>query len=210
MLVMEKVSSVISRGAMYELLYQPKEHDAAASKAIDNLFNCTVQLYFTVLKIIALCRRLLSKSTTQRAMHSFFNPEEVSEFFARCEGLEMQADREASNCHSVRSQRSDAKTEELLQILQNSIDLTKNRMDNVLLRMNRDEQAKILGWISNISYGLNHQTVTDERTAGTCEWILDHRDYLKWKQKDSLSTLWLCGTGKLQIRAFIALTYLRV
>ena len=197
MLVMEKVSSVISRGAIYELLYQPKAHDAAASKAIENLFNCTVKLYSTVLEIIALCRRLFTKSTTQRARHSFFNPEEVSEFFGRCEALEMQADREASNCHSVRSQESDARTEELLQILQSSIDITKNRMDNVLLRMNRDERAEILDWISNIPYGSNHQKVTEERTAGTCEWILGHSDYLKWKQKDSFSTLWLCGTGEL-------------
>ncbi|KAK9773016.1 putative NACHT domain-containing protein [Seiridium cardinale] len=57
-----------------------------------------------------------------------------------------------------------------------------------------DEQIKILEWISPILYGKHHNTITDARTEGTCEWILQHEKLQEWENAESSVVLWLHGS----------------
>ncbi|KAK9425528.1 putative NACHT domain-containing protein [Seiridium unicorne] len=57
-----------------------------------------------------------------------------------------------------------------------------------------DEEIKILEWISPILYGKHHNTITDARTEGTCEWILQHEKFQEWENAESSVVLWLHGS----------------
>jgi hypothetical protein len=201
MLIIEKLTSVITRGEVYQGLYQLSATDTLTGKAVNNLYNSMVLLYTTMLQMIALCHRLLTKNTARRAAHAFLNPNEVSEFLSKCEQLETRADREASNCDRTRSQEADTTVINLVQkvhgLLLGSEDITSQNTQSLLIELKEEECQKILGWTSNIHYGANHQLVKEQRAVGTCGWLLRHNDYLMWQDARTSSILWLCGTGEL-------------
>ncbi|KIK58830.1 hypothetical protein GYMLUDRAFT_140091, partial [Collybiopsis luxurians FD-317 M1] len=56
---------------------------------------------------------------------------------------------------------------------------------------------KILKWLNPPDCTINFQVADDKRTGGTGQWILDHPEYIKWKQ--SPNVLWIqgkAGSGK--------------
>lgn len=59
-----------------------------------------------------------------------------------------------------------------------------------------NEHLKILEWISPILYTKHHHIVKDDRTSGTCEWLLKHERFPQWENSGSSVILWLQGSRK--------------
>jgi hypothetical protein len=196
----ERVTCLTNRCAVYESLYRsviiPKE-------ALDNFHAALIELYAAILRLIALNCRLFDRNTSMRALHAVFNPDEISDYLAKCEKSEMQVEIEAQNCERMRSQEADAKTQELLESLRTPILRTDERVSSLLERVGNKERLKMLDWVSNVLYGKHHDTVRDQRTKDTCEWILRHKRYVEWQDASSSGALWLRGTGRLWMFKYI-------
>jgi hypothetical protein len=195
----EKLSCLIDRGAIYEKLYQP---GMVPADVLDNLRHAMVELYMAILQLIALCHRLFVKNTAKRAAHALLNPGDVSALIEKCEEREMQVEYGAHNCERTRSQKADATSRRLLDILQEPILRTDEGVSSLLEKMGERERLEILDWTSKVLYGSNHQTVKDKRTLDTCEWVLRHSYYREWQDTSASIILWLCGTGKLKASSF--------
>ncbi len=191
-MAVEKVSCLINRGAIYERLYRP---GTISADVLSNLREAMVKMYATILQMMALCHRLFDKNFAKRALHGIFN-NDVEELLEKCQELEVQVKREAENCAHTRSQEADAETKRLLVILQDPILRTDNNVITLLEKTDKRELLEILDWISKVLYGANHRTVTEKRTANTCDWLLDHNDYYEWQNASASITLWLYGNRK--------------
>jgi hypothetical protein len=161
----EKLSCLITRGAICERLYQP---GTIPSDVLSNLQHAMVELYMAILRTMALCHRLFVKNTAERAMHAILKPRDVSALLKQCEAQEVQVEYEAHNCERTRSQEADAASKMLLDILREPILRTDERVLSLLEEVDKRERLEILDRTSKILYGSNHRTVKDERTPNTC------------------------------------------
>ncbi|OCL01702.1 hypothetical protein AOQ84DRAFT_306174, partial [Glonium stellatum] len=194
----EKFTYLINRCTIYDLLYGST---TTPGKELQNLHAALVELYVTILQLIALAYRLYTKSTTARAVHSFLNPEGVSGILSKCQNIEARVECEAQNCERMRSRVVGANFEKSIQTLQQLHDAmqkpilrTDERVLVVLQNMGQRERQEILEWISRIPYGMNHDMVKEKRTANTCQWLLGHKNYREWQDTSSSTILWLHGS----------------
>ena len=102
------------------------------------------------------------------------------------------------NCERARSKEIDEESKRLLEKLQEPILRTDQNVFLLLEKVKDEERLEVLDWISNVLYGLNHQTVREERTPETCDWLLSHSRYKEWQDTSASITLWLWGTRELK------------
>jgi hypothetical protein len=196
----EKVTYLTNRCTIYEILYGA---GTTLGQVLHNLYAALVELYAVMLRLMALAYRLFAKNTAARTIHALFNPSEVSDFLAKCQALETRVEIEAQNCERARSQGVDANIQSTISSLQKQLESLQKpifrideRVSSFLEKVDQRERLEILEWISNIPHGMNHETVRENRTKSTCEWLLRHRRYLEWQDTSSSIILWLHGTRR--------------
>lgn len=192
----EKITYLTNRCTVYESLYKM---DTTPEQVLDNFHVALVELYAAMLRLMAVTHRLLSKHTVARAVNALFDPDEVVVHLTKCDELERRLEIEAGNCHRVCSQKADAKISEWLDDLRKPISRIDENVLTLLDRMDDSERHHILYWTSSVLYGSNHDNVCSDRTSGTCEWILEHKDFKEWQQASSSTMMWLHGTGRHRI-----------
>ncbi|KIK60482.1 hypothetical protein GYMLUDRAFT_609523 [Collybiopsis luxurians FD-317 M1] len=65
------------------------------------------------------------------------------------------------------------------------------------ITVSKDIKEEIQKWLDAPNCNINFRNANDKRTRGTCQWILTHPQYLKWKQGQDI--LWIqgkAGSGK--------------
>jgi len=58
------------------------------------------------------------------------------------------------------------------------------------------KRTEILKWISTVPYTNHHQRISDDRLAGTGEWILKNVKYRAWRESARSMLLLLRGIRK--------------
>lgn len=53
---------------------------------------------------------------------------------------------------------------------------------------------EVIQWLTPIDYESKHESVSRLRTEGTCSWLFNHDDYIRWSS--STDMLWLKGKRK--------------
>lgn len=188
----EKITCVTNRCTTYEMLLRP---DIIPTEVLDNFQTALVELYASILRLMAFTLRLFAKSTANRLISGIINLNELSNLIDKCHEKEMQVEIEVHNCERMRNQKADAKFQELLESLQEPIVRADGRVNLLLEKLEEREHFEILDWVSKIPYGKHHNVV--ERTKDTCDWLLSHRCYQEWQDESSPMILWLHGTGEL-------------
>jgi hypothetical protein len=195
----EKVTYLISRCKIYEILYL---HDKQSGLEVKNLELALVELYAAMLQFLAKANRLYKNFST-RLLHGILNPDEVVGFVKRCEDLETRVDFEVGNCERTYSRTAHAKLDEcgkrleqLLAGLQKPIMRTDSGVAALYANLNESERFDILTWLSSIQYEKNHRTAREGRTDGTGKWLLEHERFLDWRRSSSSMILWLHGIRK--------------
>ncbi|KAJ4181013.1 hypothetical protein NW755_011305 [Fusarium falciforme] len=199
----EKTTRIVHRCQIYELLYNC---DTINAQVASGLEKALVDLYASLLHVLARVGNFLSKGTSRRSLHAVFRPNEGTDLLSELEKFENEVMKEAAVCESKRSAESDSKTQEQLQKLQSLLKLEKRilRVDeNVqksLDKMELNELINVLKWISPIEYNLHHDLVRQARTKGTCDWLVQQSKFYEWQSETSSRTFWLQGFGKYQVR----------
>ncbi|KAM0424460.1 hypothetical protein ACHAPT_010384 [Fusarium lateritium] len=198
----EKTTRIVHRCQVYELLYNCDTLDA---KVVHGLETALVELYASLLHVLARVGKFLSKRTTGRSLHAVFRPTEGSDLLSDLDKFETEVMKEASACESKRNAEANSKGQEQLHKLQSLLKLEEpvfridENVQKSLEKMEIAELIRILEWISPVTYNLHHERVRQARTKGTCDWILGRSQFYEWQSETSFITFWLqgfAGTGK--------------
>lgn len=200
LLTVEKITYVANRCATIESLYPA---GTTSQPVLDTLHDALIKLYAVILQLTALACRLLGHGAANRTGHAIFKSDKIAKYLEECRDLETQVEREAQNCERVRSKGVDESTQtevktmrRLLDDLNKPICRRDENVSSLMVRLGREELHQNLDWISGVLYGEHHDTVKDLRTFGTCQWLLQAREYLEWQKSSSSMILWLHGTRK--------------
>lgn len=188
----EKVTYLTSRCTIFEVLYLSTED----TQVLRNLQESLIKLYTATLQLLSHSYRILNKHTLTRGVYAVFDPNELPGLLSKCDTLESRVEMEAQNCERVRSQESDVNLKRLLESMNAPLLRIDSRVDHLLEKLHEKERLEVLDWASKVLYGKHHDTVSEERTEGTCEWLLSRSSYQGWKDSSSSDILWLHGTGK--------------
>ncbi|KAM6520141.1 hypothetical protein FALCPG4_013692 [Fusarium falciforme] len=198
----EKTTRIVHRCQIYELLYNC---DTINAQVTSGLEKALVDLYASLLHVLARVGNFLSKGTSRRSLHAVFRPTKGTDLLSELEKFENEVMKEAAVCESKRSAESGSKTQEQLQKLQSLLKLEKRILkvdENVqksLDKMELNELINVLKWISPIKYNLHHDLVRQARTKGTCDWLVQQSKFYEWRSETSSITFWLqgfAGSGK--------------
>ncbi|RMJ04916.1 hypothetical protein CDV36_014413 [Fusarium kuroshium] len=198
----EKTTRIVHRCQIYELLYNCGTLDA---QVVGGLEKALVDLYASLLHVLARVGKFLSKDTANRSLYAVLRPTEGTDLLSELEKLENEVIKEASVCESKRRADADSKSREQVQKLQALLKLEEpvlridENVQKVLEKMEMGELIHILDWISPLEYNQPHQRVKEARTKGTCNWIVEQPKFYEWQSETSSITFWLqgfAGTGK--------------
>lgn len=199
LLSVEKTIRIVHRCQIYEMLYNC---DTINAQAANGLEKALVDLYASLLHVLARVGNFLSKDTAWRSIHAVFRPSESTDLLSELEKFENEVMKEAAACESKRRAESGSKIQEQLQKLQSLLELEERtlRVDEnvqkVLERMELKELIEVLKWISPIEYSLHHDLVRQARTKDTCDWLVQQSKFYEWQSETSSITFWLQGFGK--------------
>lgn len=197
----EKATRIVHRCQIYELLYNC---DTLNAQMVDGLERALVDLYASLLHLLARVGKFLCKRTASRSFYAVFRPTKGTDLLSELEKFENEVMKEAAICESRRSAESDSKTREQLLKLQSLLKLEEHtlRVDQnvqkALEKMELNELINVLKWISPIEYNLHHDLVRQARTKGTCDWLVQQSKFYEWQSETSSMTFWLQGFGKSQ------------
>ena len=196
LLEMGKVTQIVSRCRLYEILYlyniRAEETDDAVRPAFANLEAALVKLYTTILEVFANAFNTFGKGGIKRALSSDL----CGVLDDRLSRLDIDAIECANICSNVHGRSSHKNAREILKILKDleqpihHIDLSVRLL---LKSVGTARRTEILQWISPIPYEDDHNTACDGHTSGTGEWLLEHQTYNNWKTSERDAILWLNG-----------------
>jgi hypothetical protein len=197
----EKTTRIVHRCQIYELLYNC---DTINVRVASGLEKALVDLYASLLHILARVGKFLCRGTASRSLYAVFRPTEGTDLLSELEKFENEVIKEASVCESTRSAESDAKSREQVQKLQSLLKLEEpvlridENVQKVLEKMEVEELIRVLNWISPLEYNQPHERIKEARTKGTCNWIVEQSKFYEWQSETSSITFWLQGFGKYQ------------
>ena len=191
----EKVTQLINRCTIYELLYLSSDVSGPFTLAMENLTTALTALYLAVLRFLARAKKEYDKGYVSRTLGSVLSSK-VLEFVENCNALETQVDTEAKNLDRIQGRGANMKLESLLKDLKNPILRIDARVGALSDKYEVDKQCKILSWISDIPYKEIHNVSREGWTKGTGNWLLEHDQYVKWRASSASTILWLHGMRK--------------
>jgi ankyrin repeat domain-containing protein 50 len=189
----DKITRVISRGQIFELVFSREPMD---KPALDNLQSTLVELYSAALMLLADVSSLFSQNTAMRFLHAVTHPGKSDGLLSTLSELEDQLQRDAQLSEVVRGAKADSRLKELVQGLDTAMNRADKKLDSLLDMVGEAELERILGWVSTIPVGSYHKAIRERRTSNTCDWLLQHEEFEMWKATKGISLLWLRGSRK--------------
>ena len=187
------VVSITSRCQVYEDLYLNHAGDAPLSSIQRQLEEGLVGLYRASLNLLALAGNLLDSGTAKRIIKAIVSPEKAKSGLA---GLGEQEDkllRDVHACEVDRSATADKRANEMLEMLQAPMTRVDAGVSKLLNHVNKKERIEMLEWISAVPFGQIHDTLSEDRTPGTGDWLINHESFNRWKEGDTSALFWLQG-----------------
>lgn len=192
----EKTTRIIHRCRIYEILYNRETLDA---NVVGGLETALVDLYASLLHVLAQLGKFLSKGKAGRSLYAVFRPTKGADLLSDLERLENEAIKEAAVCESKRSAESDSNTREQLRSLLKLEERILRVDENVQKALESMEQGgliEVLKWICPIQHKLHHDLVRQARTKDTCDWVTQQSKFYEWQSETSSKTFWLQGFGR--------------
>lgn len=190
--VTEKVIRVMNRGITYETVYL-KNASLAENANRNYLATDLTELYRIALDLLAETAKMFDSSSAKRFVDSIWKQGHVAGGLASIDDQEAKMLKNVDVLEKERSKQSDDDMTKMLQMMNGSMERVDAGVQSILQHVERSERIAMLEFISSVKFGQNHARVSKQRSPGTGQWLLDHKDFLTWKQSES-STFWLQGT----------------
>ncbi|KAL1589227.1 hypothetical protein WHR41_02250 [Cladosporium halotolerans] len=182
----------MNRGITYETVYL-KNASLAENANRNYLATDLTELYRIALDLLAETAKMFDSSSAKRFVDSIWKQGHVAGGLASIDDQESKMLKNVDVLEKERSKQSDDDMTKMLQMMNGSMERVDAGAQSILQHVERTERIKMLEFISSVKFGQNHARVSKQRSPGTGQWLLDHKDFLTWKQSES-STFWLQGT----------------
>ncbi len=196
----EKVSSMISRCKIYELLYIDNGSSNESSK---NLESALVSAYAVVQRFLVNAYWLSDKKAASNALHALLNPTKIVDFVKDCTVQETQIELAAEVCQRVYTKEANLEsTKRVEDLRQHLLNFEKHlpglvsQIAVMFTELEASRQSEILQWISPIPYHDSHVSALERRTEGTGQWLLRDSRFCTWQSSNSSTVLWLHGARR--------------
>jgi hypothetical protein len=196
---LEQVVCLITRCKVYEQLYldniEPQENIHV--DVMKELSQQTVRLYRKLLSFLAHYVRLVNKNRFEKVLHTFLNPDEISDMLSEIGKLQTTTTVAADLCQKHLAVLEIHQTNENFRKAREQLHTVVSRLDMETLQLwkmlNEDERVKILQWVSDIPYESDHYNAKTGRIEGTGGWLMQHKTYDTWRDAQDSTVLWLNG-----------------
>lgn len=191
---------IIHRYRVYELIYSI---DTVGRDVRASLDVALINLYAGLWRLLVRVGRFFEKKTGSRLAHGILKPHGLADLLSDIETLETEAGKAASLCKGKQDFHANQNALRTMQLLEGLLSIHEPvlRIDqnvlSVLEKMGENEMYTILEWTSPIKYTFHHRFISEQRTAGTCEWITQRSEYREWLSESSSVTLWVQAPGTL-------------
>lgn len=195
----ERVVRISSRGQLYEQVYLPTAPGVKMQTIHRQLEEALLKLYSISLELLADSGNLLEKNTLERTLNSIVKP---GEYQSQLSGLKEAEDELlliVQACEVQRSADADDTMIDMLKTFNDPILSIDEGVSHLLTHMDERARIEMLEWISSIPFGSDHDGISEDRTPGTGEWLVQHRDFQSWESTNKSRLFWLKGspgTGK--------------
>lgn len=177
----------------------------ATEQSAQNFETALIQLYASILSFMALFIRLISKSTTRRAMHALFNLDELGQYLGNLQTLESRVEVEFSIFERIYQRQLHhnlaGRYGELQGVLTSQLLRLGADVQKLWSRQDKERNAEILQWLSGIPHLSDHDAARAGRVDGTGDWLLRHQVYNDWRNTSASMVLWLHGIRRPLSRA---------
>lgn len=190
LLTTEVVVSITSRGQVYEEIYLAQADEGPILAVQERLEKSLVNLYKTSLELLASSNKLLSSGTARNILEAIVNPGKATASLAALGGQEDALLKDVQTCEVSRSSTADKRSNEMLEMLQSPMARVDAGVSQLLTHVDEQERIAMLEWISPIQFGMQHDNFRENRTPGTGEWLVEHEDFDRWKDKPSSVLFW--------------------
>ncbi|KAG4282209.1 hypothetical protein FPRO04_13385 [Fusarium proliferatum] len=160
-----------------------------SQQCLNSLHEELIKLYSGLLGALKYCYSISSKHKIQRKATAIFNSSEVVNINQDLEVQHRKVISCGENCQKILSHTISRKSLDLLEKIQPSLTDLRERVREMLVRIDESERHQTLGAISSILFRAHHEEVSRKRTAGTCEWILKRETFIRWEESDSSVTI---------------------
>jgi hypothetical protein len=206
---MELAADLISRSTIVENLYLAQASIPSASTR--HLEQSLLKLYVKILLFMADAVRYFDQSKLSRVGKGLLQPAEVGIQKQILEIIREQNNVDSAIQH-VKAQLDQDRNvvidtqfvalRDLLYAMQTTSQGLYDQMTAIIDELQRDQENRLLNWLSSIPHSHYHENVRKGRIAGTGQWLLRKTAYIDWKGSSQSSMLWLhgipgCGKSKL-------------
>ncbi|KAJ6028546.1 hypothetical protein N7540_004122 [Penicillium herquei] len=139
------------------------------------------------------------KPEPKHTLEAIVNPGRASGGLASFVEQEDELLRDVQACESKRRLEADNRNVNMLDSFNDPIFRIDQGVSQTRDNMDKSEQIEMLEWISSVPFGEIHNDISENRTPGTGEWLLEHEEFRSWEQKKKPALLWLegnAGSGK--------------
>ncbi|RDW79331.1 uncharacterized protein DSM5745_06183 [Aspergillus mulundensis] len=195
----ERIVRITSRGQVYEQVYLSTEPGVSMQSIQKQLEGALLKIYNTSLELLADSGKLLDANTARRTIEAIVNP---GKFQGQLSGLKEDEEElllDVQACEAQRSSDADNTMIDMLKTFNDPILRVDEGVTHLLAHMNESDRIEMLEWISPVPFGKHHDGVSEDRTPGTGDWLLNHQDFRNWERSNSSLLFWLQGlpgTGK--------------
>ena len=193
----EKVSSMICRCKIYELLYI---QNGSSSESSQNLEIALISAYALVQRFLINAYWLSNKKTASKTLHALFNPTKIADFVNDCTVQETQIETAAGVCERVYTKEANLESVKRVEVLREHLLNFEEHLSGLIsqvavmfTQLEASRQSEILRWISPIPYHNSHVSARERRTEGTGQWLLRDSQFCKWQKSKFSTILWLHG-----------------
>lgn len=198
--LLESIPRLLHLGVVFDLVYTSDTlpvDNATSTRCLDDLRKELTGLYAQILRALAYCDGLLNKNKAARRFIAIFNPAEMNSVLQQLSESEASLEKQARMADRLRNRTISFKMLSHLQEVLSCADKTEKAVEELLVRADRDDKLCVLEKISSIPHRAHHDEVSDRRTVGTGQWILERDEFRAWEEETASAILVLYGIRKL-------------
>ncbi|RKL38038.1 hypothetical protein BFJ72_g7500 [Fusarium proliferatum] len=199
-IVLELLASIphlVFSGRVLERVYtkesmhgqESQEEVEIGQQCVDSLHEELLKLYSALLGVLKSCHSIFSQHKVKRKATAIFNSSEVVSMHKDLAAQHTKVLSCGETCHKFLSHTLSRKSLDLLEQIQPSLIELKDRIRDLLVRIDESERRETLEGISSIMFRSHHDEISGKRTDGTCEWILKKEKFIKWEESKSCVTI---------------------
>ncbi|KAK4204557.1 hypothetical protein QBC40DRAFT_336757 [Triangularia verruculosa] len=223
---LDTITNLIAYCSIFETRYLVMSD--SSDETFKLLSNALVSLYAAILAYLSAVLRRLSQSSVLRFIKGVGSP--LSDFETKFEPIHAARSEVLTLCQLVEAKRSEdiqrgvdhvldnqnkqtGLVQALFPLLNDALQDFRRpftrfgaTLEIIEDGLERQTRAQILKAISTLPYSTYHKNARKGRLEGTGTWLLEHPEYMKWREGSSSSVLWLHGipgSGKTKLTSLV-------